>query len=59
MAVIRMSSEELDKILTPERVRQEVELAMKLPFVYDEECPPLTEERLNNFRRVVLERKAV
>ena len=32
--------------------RKELEEAKKLPFVYDEDCPPQTEEELKQFRRV-------
>lgn len=37
--------------LTPEQ-KMELEEAKKLPFVYDEDCPPLTDEQLRKFRRV-------
>ena len=30
----------------------EIEEAKKLPFVYDPDCPPLTEEQLKKFKRV-------
>ena len=36
---------------TPEQI-EEIERAAKMPFVYDEDCPPLTEEQLKRFRRV-------
>lgn len=52
MAMIRMTSEEIDAIMTPERVREETERARKMPFVYDPDCPPSTEEDLKRFHRV-------
>jgi hypothetical protein len=39
--------------ITPEEraaIRAELEAARKLPFVYDPECPPLTDEELAEFR---------
>ena len=36
---------------TPEQIA-EIEEAAKRPFVYDEDCPPMTEEQLRKFRRV-------
>ena len=36
----------------PEKVIKEVEEAYKHPIVYDEDCPPQTEEELKRFRRV-------
>ena len=32
--------------------RKELEEARRLPFVYDEESPPLTDSQLKKFRRV-------
>ena len=52
MAMVTMTMEEAKKIMTPERRRREIEEARKLPFVYDPECPPLTEEQLKRFHRV-------
>lgn len=52
MAIVRMTLEEAKKIMTPERRRKEIEEAKKLPFVYDPDCPPLTEEQLKKFKRV-------
>ena len=51
MAIVRMTLEEAKKIMTPERRRQETEEMNRHPIVYDEDCPPMTEERLKNFRR--------
>ena len=42
--------------LTPEQ-KAELEDAKKMPFVYDEDCPPLTDEQLRRFRRVHGERQ--
>jgi len=37
--------------LTPEQIA-EIEQAKNLPPVYDEDCPPMTEEQLRQFKRV-------
>ena len=34
-----------------EEQKREIEEARKLPFVYDEDCPPQTKEELTQFRR--------
>ena len=52
MAMVTMTMDEAKKIMTPERRRREIEEARKLPFVYDPECPPLTEEQLKRLQRV-------
>ena len=36
---------------TAEQIR-EIREAAKRPIVYDEDCPPMTEEQLKQFRRV-------
>ena len=53
MAIIRttLTGEEL----TPEKraaIRAELEAAAKLPYTYDPDCPPLTDEQLAEFRPV-------
>lgn len=60
MAIITMTSEEIDAYMTPERMKEEEERAAKLPFVYDPDCPPLTEERAKElrFHRVNPKRKS-
>lgn len=52
MAIVKMTLEEAKKIMTPEKIEREIEEAKKLPFVYDPDCPPLTEEQLKKFKRV-------
>ncbi|MBR1552607.1 MAG: hypothetical protein IJ631_01185 [Schwartzia sp.] len=52
MSIVTMTSEEIRRIVTPERIEREIEEAKKLPFVYDPDCPPLTSEQLKNFHRV-------
>ena len=52
MTLIRMTSEEIDAIMTPERIKEETERASKMPFVYDPDCPPSTDEDLKRFHRV-------
>jgi hypothetical protein len=50
MAIVRKT---IGIEVTPEEraaIRAELEAARKLPFVYDPECPPLTEEELAEFR---------
>jgi hypothetical protein len=37
--------------LTPEQIA-EIEKAKSLPFVYDDDCPPMTDEQLRQFKRV-------
>ena len=37
--------------LTPEQIKRLDELKNR-PIVYDEDCPPMTEEQLKQFRRV-------
>ncbi|WP_156945643.1 hypothetical protein [Anaerovibrio sp. RM50] len=51
--IVTMTSEEIDAIMTPERIREEEERMENTPFVYDEDCPPLTEEMIKarNFHR--------
>ena len=46
MAIVRMTLEEAKKIMTPERRRRETEEMNRHPIVYDEDCPPMTEDRL-------------
>lgn len=36
---------------TPEQIAM-IEAAKKLPVVYDEDCPEMTEEQLRQFKRV-------
>ena len=52
MAIVRMTSEEIKKIMTPERIAEEREMMKHAKFVYDPECPPCSEEKLKRFRRV-------
>ena len=49
MAIVTMTRDEIDKIMTPERRRRETEEMNRYPIEYDEDCPPLTEERLQHF----------
>ena len=58
MAMVTMTMEEAKKIMTPERRRREIVEARKLPFVYDPECPPMTEAQLNKFHRAKPRHKA-
>ncbi len=37
--------------LTKEQ-KEELDRAKRMPFVYDEDCPPQTDEELKRFRRV-------
>ena len=36
---------------TPEQIAM-IEAAKKLPVVFDEDCPPMTDEQLRQFKRV-------
>ena len=49
MAIVTMTREEIDKIMTPERRKRETEEMNRYPIEYDEDCPPLTKERLAHF----------
>ena len=42
---------DLDKPLTKKQIKMLEELEDR-PIVYDDDCPPLTEEQLKSFRRV-------
>ena len=59
MGIVSITLEEARKSMTPEKIQQIVESAEKLPFVYDEDCPPLTEEQLKHFHRVVPKTRVV
>ena len=52
MTIVRMTLDEAKKVMTPERIKQETEEMNRHPIVYDEDCPPITEERLKHFHRV-------
>lgn len=52
MAIVKMTLEEAKKIMTQERIKQETEEMNSHPIVYDEDCPPMTEDRLKRFCRV-------
>ncbi|MBR2215544.1 MAG: hypothetical protein IJ849_07285 [Selenomonadaceae bacterium] len=58
MAMIRMTKEEIDAYMTSERMREEEERARNMPFVYDEDCPPQTDEQLKHFHRANSIKKA-
>ena len=51
MAIVRMTREEIDKIMTPERRMREIEAMKNCPFVVDPECPPSSPEKLAKFKR--------
>ena len=36
---------------TPEQIAM-IEAAKKMPIVFDEDCPPMTDEQLRQFKRV-------
>ena len=57
MAVITMTMEEARAKWTPEKRREQVERLKTHIDVYDPDCPPSTEEKLKNFRRVDFHRK--
>jgi len=45
--------------LTPEeeaRIKAEVKAAAKMPYVYDPDCPPMTDEQLKEFQGQIDER---
>ena len=52
MAIVRHTA---SKELTPERraaMKAEIEVAASRPYVYDPDCPLLTEKQLSEFRPV-------
>ena len=59
MAIIRKTLEEIKREMTPERRRREIERAKSLPFVYDPDCPPTTEEQLKKFHPALSRQVAV
>ena len=58
MAIVTKTKEEIRQYFTEEMCRREIEEARKLPFVYDPECPPLTEEQLKKVHRAKPRHKA-
>ena len=45
--------------LTPKEeahIKAEIEAAAKMPYVYDPDCPPMTDEQLKEFQRQISER---
>ena len=42
MAMVRMTMEEIKKIMTPERRQREIEEMRRHPIVIDEDCPEIT-----------------
>lgn len=56
MAIVRKFIRS-DTPLTPEQM-QELEEMDKAPIVYDEDCPPLTDEELDKMAAIVREREA-
>lgn len=51
MAIIRITKEENDRIMTPERIAEETRRARSMPITFDEDCPELTPEQLKHFKR--------
>ena len=49
-------NEKLELLFTDEE-RQQLEVARKMPVVYDEDCPPVTPEKAMRFRRANRERQ--
>lgn len=49
MAKVMMNS--LPPELTPEEI-QELKAAEKMPIIFDEDCPEMTEEMLKHFHRM-------
>ena len=54
MATIKMSMDEIKKIMTPERIDRETKEALSSPPVFDHDCPPLTDEQLASLRPAVM-----
>ena len=53
MALVRMTMEEIMRIMTPERIEHETEEALRHPIAYDEDCPAQTAEQLSHFRPAI------
>lgn len=51
MAIVRITKEENDRIMTPERIAEETRRALSMPITFDEDCPELTPEQLKRFKR--------
>ena len=49
--MVRIRMKDIDPVLSEEELA-ELERAEKLPPCYDEDCPEMTEEMLQQFRRV-------
>ena len=41
-----------------EEEKKQLEIAKSMPIVFDEDCPPLTDEQLSQFKRVNKDRAA-
>ena len=59
MAIVTKTMEEIKREMTPERIHMETERVKSMPIVYDEDCPPQTEEELRMFKRAVPRKCAV
>lgn len=51
------TAEQLKELAFSEDERRQLAMARKMPFTYDEECPPTTPEKALKFKRVNPSRK--
>ncbi len=58
MAIVRKRIVAYEGDPLPEEVIREVEEAYRRPIVYDEDCPPLTDQELEKAAAIVRERDA-
>lgn len=49
--IVRIKAKDIDPRLTKEE-KQQLRRAAKMPIVFDEDCPELTEEELKQFKRL-------
>ncbi|MBR1552515.1 MAG: hypothetical protein IJ812_10175 [Schwartzia sp.] len=56
MAMVRMTMEEIEKIMTPERIQRETEEMRRHPIVIDEDCPEITPDLIGK-RFIPVDRK--
>ncbi|ORU00470.1 hypothetical protein D081_0993 [Anaerovibrio sp. JC8] len=59
MAIVTMTSEEIDAYMTPERMKMEEDRAKDMPLVFDPDCPPLTDDDAKRFHRVKPRKSAI
>ena len=59
MAIVTKTMEEIKKEMTPEKIKEISEALKYRPIVYDEDCPPQTDEELKMYKRVVPKKQVI